>query len=214
MSYRITRFILWMTAFAAFHMAWTAHNTAAFTLNAFDLAEQVSIHPGIRAESPSLRTSLFLWSAMPIIAAGIALSAARFEEPYIRWGLYGLAALVSLRVMPPESALRSPGQLMDSGHDRTLAILTLLGLAAVCLILILGKRIQRYDWQIEAGLCAAGVVLPLIGWERSLRLLDELQVDVSVGGGALIYMLVLLALVIMTRHDPGLRKSARVAVEN
>lgn len=171
----------------------------------------MSIHPAIRAESPPLRTSLFLWSAIPIIAAGIALSARRFEERYIRWGLCGLAALVSLRVIPPESALRSPGQLMDSPHDRTLAILTALGL--ICLIVVMNTRIS---WQIEAGLCAAGIVLPLVGWERSLRLLDELQLDMSVGGGAVIYtavLLVILALAVMY-HDPGLRKSARVAVEN
>ena len=56
MKFRIARLLLWITAFAAFHMAWTAHESAAFTLNAFDLAEQVSIHPAIRAESPPLRS--------------------------------------------------------------------------------------------------------------------------------------------------------------
>jgi hypothetical protein len=218
--YRMARLILWMTAFVAFHMAWTAHDTAAFTLNAFDLAEQVSIHPGIRAESPPLRTSLFLWSAIPLIAAGIALSAARFENRYLRWGLYALAGLVSLRVIPPEVALRSPRQLMDSPHDRTLAILTALGLVAVCVMILLGKRIQRYGWMVEAGLCITALLLPCLGWERSLRLLDELQVNVTVGGGAMIYMAVVLAtlvMVVLTRlstHDPGLRSSARVAVKN
>ena len=70
----------------------------------------------------------------------------------------------------------------------------------------------RYDGQIEAALVIMGLVLPLIGWQRALRLLDELQVHVGVGGGALIYVVVL-ALVIATRiktHDPG---RARVVVQ-
>jgi hypothetical protein len=206
-------------AFAAFHMAWTAHDTAAFTLNAFDLAEQVSVHPAIRAESPPLRSSLLLWSAIPIIAVGIAITAAKFEQRALRWSRYGLAGLASLRVIPPEGALRTPRQLLDSPHDRAQAILTVLGLVCVGLVFLLGKRLLRYDWQIEAGLCALGILLPVIGWQRGLRLLDELQVDVSVGGGALIYMMTLLAVLGLVlysglkTHDPGLPNGSRVAVQ-
>ena len=216
---RYTNLILWLAALAAFHMAWTAHDAAAFNLNGFDLAEQVTVHPAIRAESPTLRTSMLLWSAIPIIAAGIALNAVTFENRILRWLLYGLAGLVSLRVIPPEVALRSPRLMLDSPHDRALAILTALGLIAVGVMILLRTYALRFGPRIEIGLVVLGLALPLIGWERGIRLLDELQLDVSIGGGVLIYAVVLLAvpaLMMMGRlnaHDPGRLASSGVAVE-
>ena len=69
--YRHWLVIFWLLAFVAYHMAWTSHNTAAFTLNAFDLAEQIRVHPAIAAENPALRTVRFLRLPIPIIAAGL-----------------------------------------------------------------------------------------------------------------------------------------------
>ena len=52
--------MLLFAAFGAYHLPWTLHETAVFSNNVFDLAELMSLHPSVQAESPALYTSLLL----------------------------------------------------------------------------------------------------------------------------------------------------------
>ncbi|MBZ0307996.1 MAG: hypothetical protein K8I82_18150 [Anaerolineae bacterium] len=212
--YRHWLITLWLTAFAFYHLAWSAHETAFATQNAFDLAEQVSIHPAIRAESPVLRTSGFLRLPIPLIAFGLTLTALLYEDMRWRWLWRAAAVLIALRVMPPESDLRPLSELPDKDNAFQMAQLTLLGLVLifVTLPLPLRKRFLRYLSPIEAGVCLLALVLPLIGLERALRLWNELQLEVSLGGGAVLYTAVVLGIILLAlrrlkTNDPVLSEA-------
>lgn len=190
--YRHWLVIGWLAAFVAFHSAWTSHKAAAFTLNAFDLAEQVGIHPAIRAETPPLRTAGLLWFALPLMAGGIGGAALLYQDAPTRWALRGLAAAVALRVIPPEHALRAPRTLIEEDYSRQLLLLTLIGLGLVALTVLVGKTQKLWIW--ETILCGLGIVLPLIGFKRAFDLLHELQLDVHIGAGMVIYVVVMVVI--------------------
>lgn len=195
-SYRHWLIGLWLLAFAAYHLAWTAHAAAAFTLNGFDLAEQVGIHPAIQAENPAYRTAGLLRLPVPVIAFGLALTALLYRDDRLQWGWRALAVLIALRVIPPETALRDPGSLLDNPYATQLTFLTGLGLGLIALTVIppVARWLIRYGWQMQVGLVVIGLILPTIGLERSLRLLKELNLAVSLGGGAVLYMVLVLAI--------------------
>ncbi len=193
-AYRHWMITLWLAAFAFYHLAWSAHKTAFATQNAFDLAEQVSIHPAIRAESPALRTSGFLRLPIPFIAFGLALTALLYEDIRWRWIWCGAAVLIALRVIPPESDLRPLSDLPDKDNAFQMAQLTLLGLILIFVTLPLRKFFLRSLALIEAGVCLLALVLPMVGLERALRLWNELQLEVSLGGGAVLYSAAILGI--------------------
>lgn len=206
--------VLWLAAFAFYHMAWSAHKTAFATQNAFDLAEQVSIHPAIRAESPTLRTSGLLRLSIPLMAFGIALTGLLYEDIRWRWLWRGLALLVALRAIPPESDLRPISDLPDKANAFQLALLTALGLILVLATLPQPIRVwmQCHLSAVEAGLCSLALVLPMIGLERALRLWNELNLEVSLGGGAVLYVAALIGIgALVLRHlkanDPVLSEA-------
>ena len=194
--YRHWLMALWLLAFFAYHMAWTAHAAAAFTLNGFDLAEQVGLHPAIQAESPAYRTAGLLRLPIPLIAAGIALTALLYPDARFKWLWRVIAALIALRVIPPETALRQPGTLTENDYAMQLTLLTFCGLLLVGITLLppIEKWAVRHLWIIEIGLVIMGLILPLIGLERSLRLLKELNLAVSLGGGAIIYVILIVGI--------------------
>lgn len=187
---RHTLLILWILVFAAFHMAWTAHESAAFTLNAFDLAEQVGIHPAIQNESPPLRTSGELRFAIPLIAFGIALTSLLYTDLRLRWILRAVAVFVALRVVPPESAWRNPDLLLDDIYARQFFQLTLLGLFLVLLTIPLPSRrlLQRYAFAISAIIAVVSIILPLVGYNSALSLLQDLGLEISIGAGLAFYV--------------------------
>ncbi len=87
-------------AFLAVHLPWIAHPAAALTLNALDLAEWLSLHPVVRAESPPLLSAWLLRVVCAACAVGMAFSVRR------GW-LLGLCALLPL--LPPLEFLRGAG---------------------------------------------------------------------------------------------------------
>ncbi len=194
-KHRHALYLLWLVALVAYHMPWTAHPIAAFTLNGFDLAEQVRYHPAVMAEMPPLRSSMFIWLAMPVLATGLALTAQLYRSPQVRLWLTGLAGLVALRVNPPESALRRPRLLVEDDYAFALMTLTVLGISLVVLAAIFGPLVwRRFGQGVLLGLCALGIILPGVGAMRALQIMRDLGVDVNLGAGLIVYSLVLLTI--------------------
>jgi|GEM_PF-6162974 len=181
----------WLFTLWFYHLAWTSHSVSAFILNGFDLAEQIALHPAIRAESPALLSSFFLWLVVPIVAGGLAFGGSLYENDYAKWFWRFVALAVALRVIPPQEALRVPTSLLDEPYTRTLTILTLLGVCFVGLSIFLSKKWLRRGQLV---FIIGGMILPLIGYERAYRLLNELQLDITLGGGLWLYVICLLGL--------------------
>ncbi len=189
--YRHGLIALWLLAFAFYHLAWTVHETAFATQNGFDLAEQVSLHPAIRAESPALRTSGFLRLPIPMMALGLAFTALLCEDSRWKWFWRAMAFLIALRVNPPEAALRALGILRDNDNAFQLAYLTVLGVGLVLATLPLEKLFQRFLSPLLVGVVLLGTILPALGLNRAIQLWHELQLDVSLGGGSVLYLFTL-----------------------
>ncbi|NJL92661.1 MAG: hypothetical protein HC915_02490 [Anaerolineae bacterium] len=184
---------LWGLAFLAFHLPWTTHPTAAFTQNGFDLAEQIGIHPVIQTESPPLLSAGYLRSVSVVVAFGLALVALLYHDLRLRWVLRGLAVLVALRNIPPQSAFRNPGSIPDEAYLSQLTLLTLL--AGVLVLLTLPQPFQKVlcsglAW-VLMGLCVLGIILPMAGLNTALWLLEEIGLNIEMGGGGVLYGLAL-----------------------
>lgn len=178
---------LWLLALWAAHWPWTTHPTAAFTLNSFDLAEQIRIHPAILAQTPPLRTSALLWAIFPLTALAIALTAYLYQSWWARWGLWGLAGLVALRVIPPQQLLRNPSQMLSDDYGQTLFFLTLLGLVLVGLMMIGGRWLAAYHRYVSLVTIVFALAIPLVGFWDAYSLMQELQLQLGVGAGIVGY---------------------------
>lgn len=178
---------LWLAALFAYHLAWTTHPAAAFTLNAFDLAEQIRYHPAILAQTPPLRTAMLLWAGIPLLAMGLASAARDCQNQWVRWGGYGIALVVALRVMPPQQALRSPTTLLSDDYTFALTLLSGIGILGVVAMLFVGHNLV-----VRGGLLLSALILPLLGFGGAFNLLRDLQLEIQIGGGLGIYSLVLL----------------------
>lgn len=187
---RVWLIILWLGVILIFHLAWTQHPSAAFTLSAFDLAEQIRIHPAIEAESPALRTSALLWLIIPLSAIGLALTAALYQDWRARWLIWSIAGLVALRVIPPDGVFRDPASLNDNAYHRVLSLLTLFGLLGVGICIIFAGRLSQNPAvliRLQVILCALLLILPLIGFNSAYDLMSGLQPGMSWGGGLILH---------------------------
>lgn len=170
----------------AVHIPWHVHEVAAFTLNAFDLAEWVSLHPATRAENPPLLSSILLRLPLVLLGLSTALSANFLRDERLRW-IWRLAALlVVLRLNPPIDFYRSPnGVSLNAQH---LAYLTFAGIGLVLIIIAIGRRIRPFYFPLMAALW---IVILAVSWEglsRATRTIESLQIDVGYGAG--IYSLI------------------------
>lgn len=165
----------------AIHMAWHVHPVAAFTNNAFDLAEFTSLHPATQAESPALLSSILLRLPLVLLAVAIALAANRLRWVKARWLWRGFALLVALRLNPPQSFYKSPST--ASLNDKNLAQMTALGVGLVLAVILLGRWLQAIDYPLLIIIWGG---MALAGWQglsRSTRTIESLQIDVSYGAG-------------------------------
>lgn len=196
--------LLWLLALGCFQaLSWTSHSSAAFDLNGFDLAEQIRYHPAIQAESPTLRSSLLLWLALPFCAAGLVSVGSLYEDRKMRWLILLLGFLLIARLLPPENALRSPRQIPEDDYARTLMIITLGGGVLMCLLFILRPYYQAKIKWVIATLSLFAAVLPWGGFQRALQLLRELGLGIEIGGGFVAYSLLLVLILLLCLREGG-----------
>ena len=190
------RMVVLVLCLGAYHLPWTTHNVAAFTNNAFDLAEFMSLHPSVRAESPALYTSLLLRLPVLLIAGMIMLTAAQLNSEKAQWIWRALTFLVILRLNPPTIYYPFGG---GSPNDQQLGNMMFGGLVFVGLLLVL-TLVWRNRYAL-AGLnivlAVMTIVVSVVGYDRSMNVIDALQLDVGIGGG---YVL-LIALIVLVIVD-------------
>ncbi|MBN2303012.1 MAG: hypothetical protein JXQ72_00955 [Anaerolineae bacterium] len=170
-----------------YYLPWYTHETAGFTMHAYDLAEWSSLHPAVRSSSPPMLTSFLLRAPQWALIVALALAANGLSDPRARWVWRGLAALVALRFVPPTDFFSSA---TDDPNYRQMALLTGLSLGAVGITLFVHRLPDRWrDWLIVAVL-AAGAVAGWWGLSRAGILLDNFKIDVQIGSGAVGFAIV------------------------
>jgi hypothetical protein len=212
-----------LCAFGAYHMPWVTHAAAAFTNNAFDLAEFMSLAPAVQAESPALLTSLLLRLPIVLVAALLSLTASQLRSEKAKWLTHGGALLMVLRLNPPTVYYPFGG---GSLNDQQLGDMMLGGLAFILVLIVLSHWLKSWLYApitTVLAIVTAGVALQ--GWSRSLDVIEGLQLDVQTGGGMILFVGLLLTVaiqavwpyVVMTLHlrnnpkgQNGMRPAPRV----
>lgn len=171
-------------ALTCVYLPWYVHSTAAFTLHAYDLAEWASLHPAVRAESPALLTSLLLRLPQVALVLVAAILANGGRDARLRVVIRGVALLVALRYLPPREFF---GSAIADPNYRQMAILSAVGVGGVVLAAT-GRRVPpRWQITVAVGVLFIGVIAGWWGLWRAYPLLDNFQIDVRIGSGAVGY---------------------------
>ncbi len=175
-----------MLAMIAYHMPWHLHSTAAFSNNAFDLAEAASLHPHVRNESPALYTSLLLRLPILFLAFIVVLNAARLNDERARWFWRGVAVLFVLRLNPPvEFYPYGSGSI----NDQQLGKLMIAGLFIVAILSFAGRWLKFLYHPL---MLIATAVMPYLGnkgLERATDLFENgLALELDTGAGLIFFV--------------------------
>ncbi|PJF44272.1 MAG: hypothetical protein CUN55_04900 [Phototrophicales bacterium] len=169
----------------AYHNPWMLHKTAVFTWNAFDLAEGASLHPDIRAESPTLLTPLYLRLPLVMIGVMIAIIAAQLRDERWRWIWRGIAILVVLRLNPPIDFYPFGNE--DANYNQ-LGYLMFSGLGLIGLVTVGSHWIKGIS--IPLLIIALGLTLysSIIGYRTAIDTFQRVGLDVDIGGGLVMFV--------------------------
>lgn len=161
-------------------LPWTDHITAGFTMNGFDLAEWSSLHPAVRSSSPAMLTSFLLRAPLVALAAVLALAAQTLPHARLRWLVWCGAAGLVLRMIPPaEFFIGATG---DPNY-RQMLLLSVVGFGLVAAAIPLRALPEGVRRGLVAALWVAGAAAGGAGLSRAWTLLDNFEIDVTVGAG-------------------------------
>lgn len=207
-----TLLIIAVCGVVAVHMPWHVHDVAAFSNNAFDLAEFVSLHPTAQAENPALLSSILLRLPLVLLPIILTLIANRLRDERSRWIWRGVALLVALRLNPPVDFYRGPGDV--SLNERQLGYMMIAAIVLVIVAIASHRWLMRYELQLAAALWLIIVVVSIEGWRRATNIVESLQIEVGIGAGIiLIVVLALLsiALIIQSLRQPTHQTAEQLA---
>jgi len=169
-----------LLALGFYHQPWYTHETAGFTMHAFDLAEFASLHPAVRSSSPPMLTSFLLRVPLLMLVVALAVLANGWHDPRMRWIVRGAALVLALRFVPPSDFFT--GASADPNY-RQMALLTGLGFATLPLSLLVARVPVRWQrWLVAVGL-VTGVVTGWMGLSRTDTLMSNFEIDVAIGYG-------------------------------
>jgi hypothetical protein len=148
-----------LVALASYWSPWLTHPAAALRLSGYDLAEWVTFLPGVRDGSLPLSRLIFL---LPLACLALLLSLAAHAGPGRRgwrgwlpasaggWGLWVLAGVCSLLVLPPYEAFRNREYWPEYQTQFWVACVTIAGVA------VTGLAPRRAIGWLQVALAAAG----------------------------------------------------------
>ena len=162
------------TALAGYLLPWLVATSASLTLNAYDLAEWVSLHPTQRITSPPLLATLLLRLQLPLLCLMLALAGAVMRR---RWLPAAGIVLLAIAQLPPPEFLLDPGNL-NYRQQFGLALLSL-----VASLLCLPLRSSRIRSPLLMALPLVGMLSAALGMSQAQEVFAMLQPGASVGLG-------------------------------
>lgn len=167
-------------ATACYYLPWVTHQTAGFTMNAFDLAEWASLHPAVRSSTPPMLTSFLLRMPQLALVFAFTLAANRLADARARWLMRGVAVLPLLRFIPPAEFFT---RATDDPNYRQMALLTSLGIGLVVLSILVQRMPTRWQNGLSSLALLGGVSSGWWGLSRTRLLLDNFEIAVRTGPG-------------------------------
>lgn len=166
--------ILLVAALIGYLLPWATAPAGSMTLNAFDLAEWVSLHPSQRQTVPPLQVSLLLRLQLVILCT---LFAAVVANQRRKPGSALLIIAIALAQLPPPEFVLDPGNL-NYRQQFGLALVSLLAG-----LLLLRVRRARLASGILVILPWVGAVTAVGGVSQALAIYDSLQTGGAIGLG-------------------------------
>jgi uncharacterized membrane protein YhaH (DUF805 family) len=171
-----------IVATACYELPWYVHDTAGFTTNAFDLAEWASLHPAVRSSSPPMLTSFLLRFPQVTLIFALALAANGLHDARSRWIWRAVAVIPALRFFPPSDFFTSASA--DPNYRQMLLLFGLSG-GSVLAAILLERAAERWQSALLVAALAAGVIAGWWGLSRAGVLLDNFEIDVTIGAGVI-----------------------------
>jgi len=166
----------------AYSLPWVVNPGASQTLNAYDLAEWMSLHPQVRAGSPSLLAPFLLRMLLVFTAGLIAFSPSRRFSPAWWLQVIGVSG-IALALLPAFEFFTSDFSDPNYRQQLSLTILTFVAGA-------IGLIFHHNHWSrwIIVSLMIAGVGSGLIGVAMGYSLMRDLGLPTGVGAGAVLFV--------------------------
>ena len=186
-------------ALIAYLLPWATAPSAPLILNAYDLAEFVSLHPAQRGTSPPLLATLLLRVQLAIICVSFALISA--GRPGRLWRALVILALTIAQLPPPEFAL-DPGNL---NYRQQLGLaLSSLGIGLV-LLRLGGARLRQLTRLSLPLFGIIGMTSSYAGLAQALDVYAQLDMAGGVGLGFWLLMLCYAGLILtaILARNPG-----------
>jgi hypothetical protein len=182
-------------ALIGYFLPWVWHSAAALTANAYDLAEWANLHPAVRNGSTPMLAPFLLRFDLAGIALLCALRSARATNRGVRWLYGGLSLILAITLLPPIDFFRSAGDDPNYRQQFYIAVATFIALAVI--IFLWRKSIlPRYQAILEALLALATLIAAIMGEGLAFGVVRSLQIDVTPGGGVIVFVVfMLLALI-------------------
>ena len=171
-----------LLAVLAYVLPWVHNSGQALTLGGYDLAEWLSLHPGVRFQSPPLLASAIIRVHLALFAGLIVLWMPR--RLWV-WTLILVGIFVIAQLPPPEFVT----QRSDMNYQQQL------GLAVFTLILCAGLAILRWRSLFTLILAVVGLGLSAWGLIQAREFMQVFSLPAWVGLGAPLLMLAYLAMI-------------------
>ena len=166
--------VLLIVALIGFLLPWVVAPSGPMTLNAFDLAEWVSLHPSQHHTFPPLQASL--WLRLQLLIICWSFSAVTVKTPR-RLAAALCIVMLALAQLPPPEFVLDPGNL-NYRQQLVLALASLIGGLALLRV----KRARTLIAMLVALPCA-GAATALAGIIMALEVYASLQSGGALGTG-------------------------------
>lgn len=181
-------------AFGAYTLPWLTNPGVALSPGALDLAEWASLHPEVRAMSPSMLTPLLLRTPVVMLTLLLAFSTPAKMRPLSRERIIGtlVIGILLLITFPPweiYSARNDPNYQQQAQLIAIAVIGSAIGLVGVF-----------SPWRSFIVIIAAliGIAASTWGLQQAYALMVDFELPVHVGFGGIGFSLILLVVIITT----------------
>jgi len=204
LSHPLFFWIVFLLALVAYSLPWVLTPDTGLNMGAYDLAEWASLHPAVRAASPTLLVSFSLRLPLALLALLSAFSDGQMRSRWLRAVVVGL---LSMALLPPLEFFTQYREDPNYRQQFALAVLTLLGGSFG-----LTSYPDRWRGLIFIALTVLGGVSSLWGLWQGYTLLRDFHLPLNLGVGGTMLVLCFLVMAVLYRPVPFLhRKTNKVA---
>jgi hypothetical protein len=181
---KLPPFLVWLGAsmlLLAYILPWVVNPGAALTLGGYDLAEWISLHPGARAQTPMLFTSLLL--RLPLVSLTWLIATHSSSRLTWNWWLSGvIAGLLVVAQLPPLEFVANPN---DPNYQQQMA---LAGLSLVGVILGLSGILVKWHLPIMLVSIIVGSISSVWGMSFAVGMMRDFRLTAETGVGVALFV--------------------------